>query len=85
MTHNTNQPTDLGLVTSIPAFFMQGMFGDNQEPTQALQVLMETRGGKRYLVSLSIAATRSMLLGITNWRPMRDFLLKQGLLLPEMQ
>ena len=85
MTHNTNQPTDLGLVTRIPAFFMQGMFGDNQEQTQALQVLIETRGGKRYFVSLSIAAARSMLLGITNWRPMRDFLLEQGLLLPEMQ
>jgi hypothetical protein len=70
----TDLPIDLGLVTSIPTFFSQGMFGDQQDQTQAIRIQMETLGGKRYFVSPSVDAARSMILGLANWPPMQDFL-----------
>jgi hypothetical protein len=71
---NPKPPVDLGLVMAIHAFAQQGMIGDNQPQTAALRVQLETLGGKSYFLSLTVETARSLILGISNWPPVQDYL-----------
>jgi hypothetical protein len=73
---NPKPPVDLGLVIAIHAFAQQGMFGDNQPHTAALRVQLESLGGKSYFLSLTVETARSLILAISNWPPVQDYLLE---------
>ena len=73
---NPKPPVDLGLVIAIHAFAQQGMFGDNQPHTAALRVQLESLGGKSYFLSLTVETARSLILALSNWPPVQDYLLE---------
>ena len=45
-----------------------------EELVAAIRVQMESLSGKIYFASLTIEAARNMVLGLSNWEPIRDFL-----------
>jgi len=57
----------LGAVADNPA-----LTGGASEPT--LQVQLDTLGGQVYLVPLSVAAAKDILVMLSSWPPMQDFL-----------
>lgn len=68
----------LPLVVRCPSASMDNpaLTGGGVDPS--LQVQMDTLGGQTYLVPLSVAAAKDVLVALANWPPMRDFLSKQG-------
>jgi hypothetical protein len=72
-----NDPKDLidiGLVTEVSGIFPLGRREGDQPESAAIRVQMESLSGKIYFASLTIDAARNMVLGLSNWPPVRDFL-----------
>ena len=65
---------DIGLVTGVSGIFPLGKREGDQPETAAIRVQMESLSGKIYFASLTIEAARNMVLGLSNWEPVRDFL-----------
>jgi len=65
---------DIGLVTEVSGIFPLGSRDGDQPETAAIRVQMESLSGKIYFASLTIEAARNMVLGLSNWEPIRDFL-----------
>jgi len=65
---------DIGLVTRVSGIFPLGRREGDQPETAAIRVQMESLSGKIYFASLTIEAARNMVLGLSNWEPVRDFL-----------
>jgi hypothetical protein len=69
-----NVPTDLGLVISLGGFATMESFEGPENQHRAIRVHLETLGGKHYFLSLTASAAHSMVLGLSNWQPVQDFL-----------
>jgi hypothetical protein len=65
---------DLGLVTEVSGIFPLGRVEGDEPESAAIRVQMESLNGKIYFASLTIEAARNMVLGLSNWQPVRDFL-----------
>ena len=65
---------DIGLVTEISGIFPLGRREGDPPESAAIQVQMESLSGKIYFASLTIEAARNMVSGLSNWKPVRDFL-----------
>ena len=70
---------DIGLVTKVSGIFPLGKReeGDQLE-TAAIRLQMESLSGKIYFASLTVEAARNMVLGLSNWQPVQDFLSERG-------
>ena len=79
MADDPKQPTVLPLISNCPGAMLEGAFGYSNNPT--LQVQLDTPSGQVYLVPLSVAAARGLLVVLSNWQPLRDYL--SGSELPE--
>ena len=66
---------DLELVTAVLGM-SSSSFESAGRQTQAVRVQIETLGGKRYSVSLTIEAAKAMISGLATWPPMTHFLLE---------
>jgi hypothetical protein len=64
----------LPLVTDVPS--ASDLSHNPDAPT--LQVQMDTLGGQIYFVPLSVEAAKGLLILISNWRPIQDYLSGQG-------
>jgi hypothetical protein len=71
MTDEPMRPIALPLIAKCPAAMLEGAFGDSNNPT--LQVQLDTLSGQVYLVPLSVAAARGLLVVLSNWQPLRDY------------
>jgi hypothetical protein len=72
-----NDPKDLidiGLVTEVSGIFPLGRREGDRTETAAIRVQMESLSGKIYFASLTVDAARNMVLGLSNWQAVRDFL-----------
>ena len=65
---------DIGLVTEVSGIFPLGKREGDQPETAAIRVQMESLSGKIYFGSLTVKAARDMVLGLSNWQPVQDFL-----------
>jgi len=71
------EPIDIGLVTKVSAIFPLGKREGDQPETAAVRVQMESLG-KIYFASLTVEAARNLVLGLSNWQPVRDFLTERA-------
>jgi len=65
---------DIGLVTEVSGIFPLGRREGDPPESAAIRVQMESLSGKIYFASLTIEAARNMVSGLSNWKPVRDFL-----------
>jgi hypothetical protein len=65
---------DIGLVTEVSGIFPLGNREGDQPETAAIRFQMESLSGKIYFASLTVEAARNMVLGLSNWQPVRDLL-----------
>jgi hypothetical protein len=72
-----NELVDIGLVTEVSGIFPLGKREGDQPETAAIRVQMESLG-KIYFASLTVEAASNMVLGLSNWRPVQDFLSERG-------
>ena len=68
---------DIGLVTEVSGIFPLGKREGDQPETAAIWVQMESLG-KIYFASLTVEAARNIVLGLSNWQPVQDFLSERG-------
>ena len=68
---------DIGLVTEVSGIFPLGKREGDQPETAAIRVQMQSLG-KIYFASLTVEAARNMVLGLSNWQPVQDFLSERG-------
>ena len=73
-----NELVDIGLVTKVSGIFPLGNREGDQPKTAAIRLQMESLSGKIYFASLTVEAARSMVLGLSNWQPVQDFLSERG-------
>ena len=73
-----NELVDIGLVTKVSGIFPLGNREGDQPETAAIRLQMESLSGKIYFASLTVEAARSMVLGLSNWQPVQDFLSERG-------
>ena len=64
---------DIGLVSEVSGIFPLGKREGDQPETAAIRVQMESLG-KIYFASLTVEAACNMVLGLSNWQPVQDFL-----------
>jgi hypothetical protein len=69
---------DIGLVTRVSGIFPLGNREGDQTETAAIRLQMESLSGKIYFASLNVEAARNMVLGLSNWQPVQDFLSERG-------
>jgi len=62
---------DLGLVTEVSGIFPLGIRENDQSETAAIRVQMEGRG-KIYFASLTVAAARNLVSGLSKWQVIKD-------------
>jgi hypothetical protein len=77
MAKDSHVPVDLGLVTTVSAMSSLGALEAAEGQTESLRVQIETLDGKRYIVSLTVAAAKIMISGLATWSPMTEFLLER--------
>jgi hypothetical protein len=65
---------DIGLVTEVYGIFPLGRREGDQPETAAIRVQMESLSGKIYFASLTVEAARNMVLGLSSWQLIQDFL-----------
>jgi hypothetical protein len=65
---------DIGLVTDVSGIFPLGRREGDPPESAAIRVQMESPSGKIYFASLTVEAARNMVSGLSNWKPVRDFL-----------
>jgi len=65
---------DIGLVTEVSGIFPLGSRDGDQPETAAIRVQMGNQSGKIYFASLTVEAARNMVLGLSSWPPVKDFL-----------
>jgi hypothetical protein len=68
---------DIGLVTGVSGIFPLGKREGDPPETAAIRVQMQSLG-KIYFASLTVEAARNMVLGLSNWQPVQDFLSERG-------
>ena len=73
-----NELVDIGLVTKVSGIFPLGNRQGDQPETAANRLQMESLSGKIYFASLTVEAARDMVLGLSNWQPVQDFLSQRG-------
>ena len=73
-----NELVDIGLVTKVSGIFPLGNREGDQPETAAIRLQMESLSGKIYFASLTVEAARNMVLGLSNWQPVQDFLSERG-------
>jgi hypothetical protein len=73
-----NELVDIGRVTKVSGIFPLGNKEGDQPETAAIRLQMESLSGKIYFASLTVEAARNMVLGLSNWQPVQDFLSERG-------
>ena len=71
--------TILPLVVACPSASPQNQSLIHDANGPILQVQMDTLGGQTYLVTLTVAAAKTLLVVLANWPPAVDSLSGQGL------
>lgn len=64
----------LPLVIDCPSFSHESRYLDHSSTGPILQVQMDTLGGQTYLVPLSVQAGIGLLVALSNWQPIQDYL-----------